>query len=83
MDGPPIHLHGPADTPGKPAYFALCSTFSADDVVVLERTVLRTNAVTGRRVSISASVVEVFPDRFVMNARIRPDEGEAVAADLR
>jgi hypothetical protein len=36
-----------------------------------------------RRVTISVNVVEVFPDRFTMSARIRPADREGVAADAR
>lgn len=75
---------------GREAYFALSSTVDGDEVTVLESSPPRRRAPIGIdvdgssvSVSISVSVTELFPDRFVMEARVRPSEGDAIAADLR
>jgi hypothetical protein len=37
----------------------------------------------GEAVTISVGVVEIYPDSFTMEARIRPAEGEGIAARSR
>jgi hypothetical protein len=70
---------------GRAAYFELPRTIDPADVRVVESSLPRKGAPVGgaTQVSLSASVGELFPDRFVMAARIRPAEGDAVLADLR
>jgi hypothetical protein len=70
---------------GRTAYFELSKTIDAADVTVLETSPLRrsTPMQGSDEVSISVSVTELFPDSFVMAARVRPATGDTVAADLR
>ena len=70
---------------GRDAYFALSTTVDADQATVVETSPPRRSGPVdpGGQVSISVSVTELFPDRFVMAARVRPEVGDAVAADLR
>lgn len=67
---------------GRAAYFELVRSFSPGDVRVLEVGAPRQGVAVGPEASISVSVVELFPDRFTMEARVRPAAGEAIAADL-
>jgi hypothetical protein len=74
---------------GRAEYFALSRTVDADQVTVIEtslpgrRAPVAQDAGAGAEVSISVSVTELFPDRFVMEARVRPAVGDEIAADLR
>jgi acyl-CoA thioesterase FadM len=70
---------------GREAYFELSTTIDADQVTVVETSPPRRAAPVDPdgQVSISVSVTELFPDRFVMAARVRPEIGDAIAADLR
>ena len=63
-------------------YLAGCRTLEDREVEVLEVVVLPgdTLAAPGE-VTVSVSVVEVFPDRFTMHVRIRPVGGDGVAAE--
>jgi hypothetical protein len=57
----------------RDAYFAECATLDAAAVEVLAATVTLGGARVGDGgVTVSACVVEVFPDSFTMSARIRP-----------
>jgi hypothetical protein len=70
---------------GRAAYLELPRTFAPADVRIVETSPPRKAAPVGHaaEVSIAVSVTELFPDSFVMAARIRPVEGDAVLADLR
>jgi hypothetical protein len=66
----------------RDVYFARCRTVDVAALEVLEVDVRPGGADVGSgEVTVSVSVVEVFPDRFTMNARIRPAAGEGIAAD--
>jgi methionine aminopeptidase len=66
---------------GRAEYFAACATIDGDAVTVVEAPASRRTAPVGDEVSISVNVAELFPDRFTMTARIRPSEGDGIAAD--
>jgi hypothetical protein len=66
---------------GRAEYFEQCRTIDGDAVAVLEAPAARRTAPVGDQVSISVNVTELFPDRFAMTARIRPAEGDGIAAD--
>ena len=68
---------------GRSAYFELCKTVDAAGVVVNGCSVLRGAAPPGDRVTVSVNVIEVYPDTFTMSARIRPAEGDGIAATGR
>jgi acyl-CoA thioesterase FadM len=62
----------------RTVYYAECSTLDASTVEVLEITVDPNRGVVGNEgVTISVSVVEVFPDSFTMTARLRPVDPES------
>jgi hypothetical protein len=67
----------------RTAYFDQCRTVDAGTVEIRELTTTRAAApVDDGGVTVSASVVEVFPDHFTMTARVRPAgpaEGDGVA----
>ena len=62
------------------AYASECSQLDLAAAEVRD-VVVRRGAVAapGSTASVSAAVVEVFPDRFTMEARIRPAEGLGIA----
>jgi hypothetical protein len=62
----------------RDAYFAECTTLDAAAVEVLAAIVTLGAAPVGAGgVTVSACVVEVFPDSFTMSARVRPvDSGD-------
>jgi hypothetical protein len=65
----------------RAAYFDECTTVSAGEVVVEEQRVQPGLVVEGDEVTVSVSVVEVFPEAFTMHALVRPgDGGQASAA---
>ena len=68
---------------GRDEYLARCRTFDGGSAEVRDVRIIPGGAsVAGvEEATVSVSVVEVFPDRFTMNARIRPAGGEGVAAD--
>lgn len=68
---------------GRAALFAECRTFDAGSVDIVEAVAARRLAVAGDQVTLSVSVTELFPDRFVMTGRIRSAGSDAVVADLR
>jgi hypothetical protein len=72
---------------GRAAYFARCIAIDAADVTVVEApSPDRGSALdpgAEGSVTVSVSVTELFPDRFVMEGRVRPAVGDEVAADLR
>jgi hypothetical protein len=67
----------------RAAYFERCHTVAGSQVTLRDLTTTRASAaVDDDGVTVSVSVVEVFPDRFTMNARVRPvgpAEGDGVA----
>jgi hypothetical protein len=66
------------------AYFDRCTTTSIDALDVRGSAVVPGTPIAGNsNVTISVNVVEVFPDRFTMSARIRPADRDGVAADAR
>ena len=65
----------------RAAYFEQCTTVDRSALEVRETKVRVAGEPVGDAVTVSASVVEVFPDSFTMNARIRPGEGGEVAAE--
>jgi hypothetical protein len=67
---------------GRAEYFELCRTIDGEAVSVLEAPAPRRTTPVGDEVSISVNVAELFPDRFTMTARIRPAEGDGIAADV-
>jgi hypothetical protein len=67
---------------GRDAYFDLCSTLDGASIEVRETATSRRGAAVTEQVTISVSVVEVFPDSFTMHARIRPAETDGVVADV-
>ena len=70
--------------PVREAYLAECRTLDGRDLEVRDVVVsLGSAAVEVGEVSVSAGVVEVFEDRFTMHARVRPAEGDAIAAEVR
>jgi len=62
------------------AYFDRCDTVGAGRVVIAERVTVVGVPVAGDQVTISVGVIEIYPDEFTMEARVRPAEGEGVAA---
>lgn len=66
----------------RDAYFAKCTTLDPAAIEVRDVAITNTNAAaSGATVTVSVSVVEIFPDIFTMNMRIRPEEGDGIAAD--
>jgi len=61
-------------------YFDLCETVGAGRVATAERVTVVGVPVGGDHVTISVGVIEIYPDEFTMEARVRPAEGEGVAA---
>jgi acyl-CoA thioesterase FadM len=62
------------------AYFERCKTVNASTVEVRATSIRQGEAAAGDDVTVSVSVTEVFPDRFTMTARIRPVDGDGIAA---
>jgi acyl-CoA thioesterase FadM len=62
----------------RAAYLERCSTV---DPAALEASAIASarGAPAGDGVTVSVNVVEVFPSRFTMEARIRPADGEGIA----
>ena len=69
----------------REVYLARCRTLEGRAVEVLDVRITRGDASLAgvEEATVSVSVVEVFPDRFTMNVRIRPAGGEGIAADGR
>src|SRR5262249_1040380 len=68
----------------RAAYFERCATTGIDALELRGSAVVAGTAIAGNdRVTISVNVVEVFPDRFTMSARVRPADRDGVAADAR
>jgi hypothetical protein len=66
---------------GRSAYFAKCATVDISDTEVRGTGVRLGGPVAdGGAVGVAVSVVEVFPESFTMNTRIRGADGD-VAAD--
>src|SRR4051794_14851616 len=63
-------------------YLAACDTLRGETVSVLRTEVRRGGGrVTPRGVTVATGVVEIFPEAFVMNARIRSRDGGELVAD--
>jgi hypothetical protein len=67
----------------REVYLAGCTTLAGRAVEVADVVVTPGVPVGAGEVLVSASVVEVFPDRFTMHVRVRPAEGEGIAAEGR
>jgi hypothetical protein len=68
----------------REVYVGTCRTLSDRELSVLDVVVAVGSApVDAGEASVSASVVEVFDDRFTMHARVRPAEGDGIAAEAR
>ena len=68
----------------REAYLAECRTLDGRDLEVRDVVVsLGSAAVEVGEVSVSAGAVEVFDDRFTVHARVRPAEGDGIAAEAR
>ena len=69
---------------GRAVYFEGCSTIDVDELHIRGSAVVTGTPLRGSdAVTISVNVIEVFPDRFTMAARLRPADREGVAADAR
>jgi hypothetical protein len=65
-------------------YVGACRTLDGRELTVSDVAVaLGPAAVEVGEASVSVSVVEVFDDRFTMHARVRPAEGDGIAAEAR
>lgn len=62
------------------AYFERCTTVDASTLEVRKSSTQPGEAAAGDGVTVSVNVTEVFPDSFTMTARIRPREGDGIAA---
>ena len=68
----------------RQVYVGTCRTLDGRQLTVPEVVVARGPApVDVGEASVSVSVVEVFEDRFTMHARVRPAEGDGIAAEAR
>jgi hypothetical protein len=69
----------------RAAYFDSCTTIDGAEVVVQEQGAQPGLVVEGDEVTVSVSVVEVFPDSFTMHALVRPAAGgeESAAAKAK
>ena len=68
----------------RTAYFDECRTVDAADVVLRATQVIPGDVAVGDAgVTVSVSIVEVFDDRFTMEARFRPANGPGIAAMAR
>lgn len=68
----------------REVYVGTCRTLDGREVTVLDVVVAAGPAlVEVGEASVSVSVVEVFDDRFTMHARVRPAEGDGIAAEAR
>jgi acyl-CoA thioesterase FadM len=66
---------------GRVAYAAECPELDLADADVTDLVLRRGSvAAPGQVAVVGVAVVEVFPDSFTMEARIRPAEGSGVAA---
>jgi hypothetical protein len=65
----------------RSAYFERCTTVDGSSLELRESTVQPGRAALGQDgVTVSVSVVEVFPDSFTMTARLRPRSGDGIVA---
>ena len=67
----------------RAAYFERCSTISADEVVVVEQRAQPGLVVEDGEVTVSVSVVEVFPDAFTMHGLLRGGGTASVQAKAK
>ena len=61
-------------------YFGRCETFAESDVLLVGTTIVADAPVATDSITVSVGVVEIYPDRFTMELRIRPCEGEGIVA---
>jgi hypothetical protein len=66
----------------RAAYFDLCRAVRVDGSEIGEVAIQRGSAEVGPEVSVSAAVIELFPEGFTMAGRVRGDN-DAIAADTR
>jgi hypothetical protein len=65
----------------RAVYLAECTTVDTERLSLREPVVVVGSApVANGRLTISVNVVELFPDSFTMSARLRPTDGDGVAA---
>jgi hypothetical protein len=65
----------------RAAYFERCATVDGSTLELRGSSAQRGRAAAGDDgVTVSVSVVEVFPDSFIMTARLRPRDGDGIAA---
>jgi acyl-CoA thioesterase FadM len=68
----------------RAAYFEQCTTVDRATSEIVGTSIRRGAAtVPSRSVTVSASVVEIFPESFTMEARIRTEGSDDVVADAR
>lgn len=68
----------------REVYFGMCRSLDGRELTLSEVVVgLGPAPVEVGEASVSVSVVEVFDDRFTMDARVRPAEGDGIAAEAR
>jgi hypothetical protein len=64
----------------RAAYFDRCATVDESTLEVRGSAIQRGNAAAGGGVTVSVSVVEVYPDSFTMAGMLRPRSTDGVAA---
>jgi acyl-CoA thioesterase FadM len=67
----------------RSAYFQRCASVDESVVELRASTVRRGDSAPGDRVTISVNVVEVYPETFTMDARVRPADRDGIAATGR
>jgi hypothetical protein len=60
-------------------YFSHCATIQQAQCEFGALAIQRGTAVVGQDVSVSAAVIEIFPEGFTMSGRVRGDQDEIVA----
>jgi acyl-CoA thioesterase FadM len=64
----------------RAAYFDRCATVDVSRVEIRKSTSRAGDTAPRDAVTVSVSVVEVLRDRFTMEARVRPADGDGIAA---
>lgn len=64
----------------RSAYFARCATIDEPGLALLTCAIRVGAVVEGNHVTVAVNVTEVFPESFRLEARIRPQQGEGIAA---
>ena len=65
----------------RQTYFDECTTLDGVEITAGRADVRIGDGVVAGVVEVLVGVVEIYPDSFTMRARIRPQEGEGIAAD--